>query len=243
MRALVAFGLFAAGCAARPPAPPEPGVVQTMRHETPPPPAPERCLAPEVRARVADCSVTRVLTHAEVLAALDASDRAVVARPPKAEEPASRAKSSNELAEERRRQLIPMDLVPEQIEAVSALTSWVCAHPEDDVITFRLARLHFEHRRFEEASFFFARVAEHAPASEDIAPAAFVRWLETVSILGVDFGRVSCFDEVDEKVRPARERLCAFDLVALHPDRTQACTMIGRVNYDVDRLRLIEGTN
>lgn len=173
-----------------------------------------------MRARIEDCSAATEPTREEVYLAVEESYRALAVRPPVSVEP-----------------LAPLPLIPEQETAVALLTSWVCRHPYDLPATFRLARLHFEHRRFEEAIVYFARVGD-GPVEDDLSAEAFFRWLEVVNLVGSRLSVVSCYDEMEEKVTTTRDRLCDFDLVARHPGRTPTCTAIGHVNYNVDRMRL-----
>lgn len=193
------------------------------------------CLSPEVLARIDECSGARDVTRELAFARADAAERVALARSPAALPPPTK----RDYAEEARLQLTPRTLDPAEEQAVLALTGWTCRHPDDLEARFRLARLHRDHRRLEEASVHFARVVSAASAGDDLGPAAYVGWLDAVNTLGSVASRTACFDEMSATIRPVRERYCSFSLMAAHPDRVAACTRIGRISCDLERSDLI----
>jgi len=233
------------GCASASKPPPEPAFVVTWRPAEPDPPRVElpapRCVAPAMRARIEECATGSTPDRMAVDAAIEESYLALTVRP--GEKPNldtgvrthAKKEEYKEEYEEERRLLAPLALLPEQERAVALLTSWVCQHPNDLGATFRLALLRFEHRRFEEAIVYFARVGD-GPPDDDLSVEAFFRWLETTNVLGAHFLVTTCFDEMSEKVPGTFKRLCNPELVERFPQRAGRCAQLGVIEYELLRM-------
>ena len=199
-------------------------------------PAEERCIPTQTRARIADCSAAESrITRADAREALWAADLAVALQGR-----AGRIRDVISGAQVRRgaakaQLLAPRTPLPAQQRALDVLSSYICRHGYDLEVVYALARVYSELNRFAEAAVLFERVAE-GPAEDELPPIAFMRWLESLNVLGSHFAMTSCFDEMVTKVPIQRDRLCAFDLVHRHPEREKTCTLIGRINADIDRL-------
>jgi tetratricopeptide (TPR) repeat protein len=139
-----------------------------------------------------------------------------------------------------KQELAPRVALAEEEEALTALRGYLACHPWDLDLAFELARRNFELNRFADATYLFLRVAENS--DDDRAVASFLRALETLNATAVRSTAPECYDEMARRVPTQRARLCAPLLVAKHPGRSEPCTELGKIAYDLERLKAQEAS-
>lgn len=130
----------------------------------------------------------------------------------------------------------PRALTEVETGMVQAFARYLCTVPESDeraTVQYRLARVYYEARHFEEASVAFRAVALEHPESE-LGPIAANLHLDALNALYRREGRASCVTVLREDVEPLDHLYCATPEAAdAHAD---LCPILVGLRCDVLRL-------
>jgi tetratricopeptide (TPR) repeat protein len=103
------------------------------------------------------------------------------------------------------------DLTPLEASMARAFQRFVCYVRDSDelpTIRYRLARIHYDAHRYEEAAVLFQGVAVDYPAHE-LGEIAANLYLDSLAAIRERDGRVSCEDEIGDRIEPLSELYCA----------------------------------
>lgn len=153
------------------------------------------------------------------------------------------AKDDKKSKEAEIEKLKPKDMSENQKGMVQAFNRYICyikpaandtAGQEQLVeVKYARARTYFEAQHWEEASIGFRDIALNN-SDRDVGIYAAQLYLESVNVLGSNFQRTSCFDDMEQDVPKFIELYCTGDKLQKNNEQ---CTTLNKIQVDILRLK------
>ncbi|HJL19194.1 MAG TPA: tetratricopeptide repeat protein [Sandaracinaceae bacterium LLY-WYZ-13_1] len=132
---------------------------------------------------------------------------------------------------------VPRELSDTESGMLQAFQRFVCYVSDSDelpTIKYRRARIYYESNRYEEAAMLFRDIALNHEDSE-LSEYAANLYLDSLNILGTQWQRSQCIDEIRENIEPLSGMYCANqDDRDAHPD---LCGVLDQLRCDTLRLQ------
>jgi tetratricopeptide (TPR) repeat protein len=146
-------------------------------------------------------------------------------------------------AAEDKEKLKPKEMTENQKGMVQAFNRYICfIHPpaNDNAgqeqlveVKYARARTYFESQHWEEAGYGFRDIALNN-SDRDVGIYAAQLYLESVNVLGSNFGKTSCFDDMEKDVPKFIELYCQGDKATKNADQ---CVTLNKIQVDILRLK------
>ena len=134
-------------------------------------------------------------------------------------------------------QYAPRPLEGTEEGMLNAFQRFVCYVSDSDelpTIKYRRARIYYESNRYEEAAVLFRDIAWNHRDSE-LAEYAANLYLDSMNVLGTQWGRSSCIEDISEAIEPLSGFYCATP--AQQDEHPDLCGVLGQLRCDTLRLR------
>jgi len=120
---------------------------------------------------------------------------------------------------------------------LAAFQRFVCFVSDSDelpTIKYRRARIYYESNRYEEAAVLFRDIAINHSDNE-LAEYAANLYLDSLNILGVQWQRTSCIDEIAENIEPLSNLYCSTE--PARDEHGDLCGVLDQLRCDTLRLQ------
>jgi tetratricopeptide (TPR) repeat protein len=156
----------------------------------------------------------------------------------------SKAPKDKKAADEAAKQALkPKDMTDSQKGMVSAFNKYICyikpgsgdSAGQDQLVEVKYARArtYFEAQHWDEAAVGFRDIAINN-ADKDVGIYAAQLYLESVNVMGSNFGKTSCFDDMSTDVPKFIELYCSADKLAKNQEQ---CTILNKIQVDILRIK------